>query len=434
MNYDHLKRLVPYLPLIIVAFFLYFYPYFIFPENGDTFYHLVRAREILESPFVGLFWDNLVYYPLGRAIWHPPLFHSIFAFLWYIGGVRFAHSIFCITQILLTIGIASWFANKYYGPIAGLFAGILVLASPRADIIPVIMPAAYIPILVVLTIHFLPKNKINAFITSLIGIWTHMIGLIIFLPLFLIQDIKNRENLKMVLLLLPSIIFWAFYWIYFKNQTGAYNHVQLSLQMPYYTNYFGLLILSIMGIVGLYYLYKVNKEQFNLFIFYIITITSAQFIFADISRGFHYVTLPIAILSGLTIQKVHNYLSKCSINIRYVFILILLLISALGTLPFFNYVDQASTSWSQISTPFEGEYNPLTEYLEKNTDKNEVIWASSSITDLLAWTTGRKISNGRLWGGGPPKNFVELKQRINIYVSNDTMIIKNSNNVSVREI
>ena len=178
---------------------------------------------------MGLFWNYLTYYPLGRAIWHPPLFHSIFAGLWYIGGVRFAYSIFCITQILTTVGIASWFANRYYGTVAGLFAGILALAAPRADILPVIMPAAYIPILVILTIHFLPKHKIKAFITSLIGIWTHLVGLFIFVPLFLIQDYKNRDNRKMVLLLLPSIIFWAAYWTYFKDQAGTNTHIQLTI-------------------------------------------------------------------------------------------------------------------------------------------------------------------------------------------------------------
>jgi len=359
MNSNYLKRLVPYLPLILIAIFLFFKPYFLFPEYGDTFYHLVRAREILENPLLGLFWDYLVYYPLGRAIWHPPLFHSIFAFLWFIGGVKFAHSIFCITQILLSLGVASWFANKYYGSIAGLFAGILVVASPRADIIPVIMPAAYIPILVVLTIHFLPKNKFNAFITSLIGIWTHMIGLIVFVPLFLIQELKNKANLKMVLLLLPSIIFWVCYWIYFKNQTGAYNHINPSILMPYYTNYYGLLILLMMGIIGLYYLYKTNKEQFNLFTFYISTVIFIQFIFADISRGFHYAALPLAILSGLAIQKGYNYLSNCSINVRHLYILILLLISVIGIFPFLSYVDQANVSWNQLNIPFEGENYPL---------------------------------------------------------------------------
>jgi len=438
----NIKRLVPYLPLIFVALCLYFFPYFLFPETGDTFYHLVRAREILENPFVGLYWNYLVYYPLGRAIWHPPLFHSIFAVLWCIGGVRFAYSIFCVTQILLTVGVASWFANKYYGNIAGLFAGILALAAPRADILPVIMPSAYIPILVILTIHFIPKNKIKAFITSLIGIWTHMVGLIVFIPLFLIQDYKNRDNIKMALLLLPSIIFWASYWIFFKNQAGTNTHIELTLQMPYYTNFYGLFILLIMGAVGLSILYKTNREQFNLFAFYIATIIFVQYLFADVSRGFQYTALPLSIISGLAIQKGYNYLIKYPFKLKHLFILLLLLISSIGTLPFFSYivnsdthwVVNSDTHWDSLNIPFEGQYHPLKEYLDKNTNPNDVIWTESKYTDLLAWMTGRRISNGRSWGNGPPKDFVEQHQKINIYVSNDTFLIKNYNNNSITQI
>jgi len=48
--------------------------------------------------------------------------------------------------------------------------------------------------------------------------------------------------------------------------------------------------------------------------------------------------------------------------------------------------------------------------------------------------TGRKISNGRLWGGGPPQNFVEQKQKINIYLLNDTILVKNIDNNTISEI
>jgi hypothetical protein len=429
----YFEKLIPYLPLIFVALSLYLFPYFLFPERGDAFYHLVRAREILQSPLMGLFWDYLTYYPLGRAIWHPPLFHAIFASLWYIGGVRFAYSIFCVTQILSTVGVASWFANKYYGHIAGLFAGILALAAPRADILPVIMPAAYISILVILTINFLPKNKIKAFITSLIGIWTHLIGLIVFVPLFLIQDRRNRENIKMALLLLPSILFWSAYWIYFKNQAGTNTHIELTLQLPWYANFYGLSILLILGIIGLSILYKLNREQFKLFTFYITTIIFVQYIFGDISRGFQYAALPLAILSGLSIHEGYKYLIRYHYSIKYIFILLLLLISSLGTFSFFSYIIDKNTHWDSLSVPFEGEYNSLKEYLDTNVNQNEVIWTESDLSDLSAWMSGLRISNGRTWGNGPPKDFLEHHQQINVFVSNDTFLIKNYNNKTLTE-
>lgn len=89
--------------------------------GGDTDFHLIRAREILINPFYGIYWDYLTYYPVGRALWHPPLFHTVFAFLWYLVGVRFANTIFVLTQIILTIIIASLIGKREYGVMAGFF-------------------------------------------------------------------------------------------------------------------------------------------------------------------------------------------------------------------------------------------------------------------------------------------------------------------------
>ncbi len=207
----------------------------------------------------------------------------------------------------------------------------------------------------------------------------------------------------MVLLLLPSIIFWIFYWTYFKNQAGTNTKIQLTLQMPGYTNFYGLFILLIIGIIGLSILYKMNRDQFKLFTFYITTIILAQYIFGDISRGFQYAALPFAILSGLAIQKGYEYLNKYSFNLKHIFLLFLLLISIIGTFPFFSYIINSNTHWDSISVPFEGLDYSLKEYLEMNTNSADVIWTEGNLSDLSAWMTGRIISNGREWGNGPPK-------------------------------
>jgi len=117
-------KIIPFIPLFSVLILLLLKPYYLSLGGGDTDFHLIRAREILLNPFYGIYWDYLVYYPLGRALWHPPLFHSVFAFLWYLGGLKFANTIFVLFQILITVFIASWIGKKEYGIMAGFFAGM----------------------------------------------------------------------------------------------------------------------------------------------------------------------------------------------------------------------------------------------------------------------------------------------------------------------
>ncbi len=429
---NRLNKIIPFIPFLIVITLLVIKPYYIFPTTGDTDFHLVRAKEILLNPVAGLYWDYLVYSPQGRSLWHPPLFHSTFAALWYLGGVRFAHSVLCVFQILLTVFVASWVAKKDYGNIAGFFAGLLVLATNRIDILTVPLPATYIPILSVLTIHYMPKDKFKAFLTSLIGIWTHMIGLIIFIALFLVDGIRDKRNLKMILLLLPSILFWIGYWIMFKDKTGATNQVNPVLAFPPGNNLSGLLILIAFGIMGLYYLYKMDKERFKLYSTYIALVILIEFIFEDFARGFSYASLPLAILSGLAIQKIFDQtLVKYKENFVKLMIVLLLLCSLIGSSPFFISVYSVDTNWNYLDIPFEYNYTKLNTYINENTHQSEILRADPIIADKIAWLTGRKVSNGRY---GTPKNFVENHQKINIYIENNTFLIKDYNNITLKQI
>jgi hypothetical protein len=432
MNRNFLQKIIPFIPLLAVLLLLLIKPYYIFPTTGDTDFHLIRAQELIQSPLQGLFWDYLPYSPNGRALWHPPLFHSVLAFLWYLGGLRFAHSFLCVFQIILTVFVASWVAKKDYGLIAGFFAGLLTLATNRIDILTVPLPATYIPILSVLTIHYLPKNKFKAFLASLLGVWTHMMGLVIFIALFMVDGIRNKKNLKMILLLLPSIIFWIAYWIIFRDKTGATNQINPLLYFPPGNNLSGLIILLAFGFLGLYWLYNKDKERFKLYSIYILLVILIEFIFEDFARGFSYASLPLAILAGFSMQKIYNH---CKINYKRTFanliIVLLVFVSIIGASPFFISVYSNEASWDYLNIPFETNYTQLNSFIYGNTDKTEVIWAESTIADKIIWMTGRKISNGKY---GKPTDFQEQHQKINIYASNDTFIIKDYNNNTLKQI
>ncbi|MCE7697954.1 MAG: hypothetical protein K8E24_003660 [Methanobacterium paludis] len=307
---DKVKMLTPFAPLILIFVLMILRPYYLFPVGGDTDFHLARAMEILQNPIQGLFWDNITYYPMGRPIWHQPLFHVVYAFVWYLGGVRFAQSFMCIIQVLLTVGVASWIANKRYGVFAGFFAGFFALFIPAPSTLIAAIPATYVPILAVLTIYYMPQNKKKAFITSLLALWTHMVALISFIPLFLVDNYKDKKNLKIVALLLPSWLFWVGYWVYFSNRlvTGGifYSFTHPKFISVYPTSYAFLIFLSILllGTIGLYLLYKLDNKQFKLYITYILTVVGfSLFGFnGDFLRSLEFIALPLAILSGLTVQ------------------------------------------------------------------------------------------------------------------------------------
>lgn len=407
-------------------------PYYLFPTHGDLDFHLIRAREIIQNPGYGLYWDYLVYYPQGRALWHPPLFHSVLASLWYLGGIRFAHSVMCMAQVLLSVWAASWFANKKYGIWAGFMAGIFVICCPRPDNLIVLMPATFIPVLALLTIYYLPKDGTKSALATITAIWTHMLGSVLIL-LFLVTE-KGRsylKNWKILLPLLGSILFWTAYWIYFSGQTGAGNKVAPSLALVTYTNFLGLAFLSIFGILGLYIVYKENRDDFRLFSTYIGTMILIQFLFSDLSRGLQYAALPLAVLASLGVWKTYLHVQKEFKRIKPYFLGTILFLSVIASASFTMPLYNLDFGWEDAGLPFEKEYGPLDIYLKKNVDQNEVIWAQSSIADKVAWSSGYKVANGRY---GSPSTFQSIPQNINIYKSDQYFIIKNRANETMQKI
>ncbi|GAB4310197.1 MAG: hypothetical protein Kow0019_07930 [Methanobacteriaceae archaeon] len=436
-----LKSLFPFLPLFIVILFLILEPYYIFPAGGDTNFHLLRAREILENPLLSLLWDYLVYYPMGRPLWHPPLFHLIYASLWSLGGVRFAHSAMCILQITLTTFTASWVANKLYGNLAGFFAGFFALAPPLSAPLIIAIPASYLPIMAVLTIYFIPKNTKAAILVSIVAIWTHMVSLFAILPLFIIDGYKNKSSKKAILFLLPFLIFWGSYWFYFKNSlvTGGMLYTLKNLYISTYLTVYGLYNLVIvfsLGLIGLYLIHKIDNRRYRLITGYVIIIILFSFLGfgGDFLRGFQFAALPMAIMASLTVKKGYDFLNQ--INRRYlgtVFILVMVFISLIGFLIFFSQWSTEEVSWNDLNIPFEKDSNNLKSYIEHNTNKDEVLWAESELAEKVAWMTGRKVSNGRYLGDvyGAIRGFKDKYQRINIYQNNETFLINNIRNQTI---
>ncbi|CEA12747.1 hypothetical protein [Methanobacterium formicicum] len=443
---DKIQLLIPFTPLIAVFIVLILRPYFLFPVGGDTDFHLARAQEIIQNPFWGLFWDNITYYPMGRPVWHQPLFNAVYAGLWYLAGVRFAHSFLCISQVLLTVGVASWFANREYGIFAGYFAGLFSLAMPAPSTLTAAIPAAYIPILAVLTIYYIPQDKKKAFLASLVGLWTHMVALFCFIPLYLVDNYRDKTNLKIIALLLPSWLFWAVYWVYFKDRlvTGGifYTLTHLKLVPPHPGSYAFLIFLAVfvLGIIGLYLLYNSNYRQFKLFTTYIVIVIFFSFFGfnGDFLRGFQFAALPMAILAGFAVERGYKNLSSNRNRLlSSLFLLLMVFISMMGVVIFFSYLpNQHGKGWDALETPFEGEYAPLKDYIENSTSANQVVWTERELSEKVAWMTGRSVSNGlysdNTYGG--TRGFVDKHQNINIYKSDGYVTVRDLNNNTIAQI
>lgn len=261
------------------------------------------------------------------------------------------------------------------------------------------------------------------------GLWTYMMSIACFIPLFLADDLRDKNNLKIIALLLPSWLFWLGYWIYYRDRlvTGgifySITHPAFLCADPTLPSFYIQTSIFLVGTVGLCMLYKNNYRQFKLFLTYIlIVIIFSLFGFnGDFLRVLQFFSTSMAILASLTVQSGYRYLTK---NYRFLisalFLFIVLFYSLLGMAIFVGSLpNKDSGNWENLNIPFEGFFSPLKSYIYNTTDVNQVIWSDKIIAEKLAWMTGRKVSNGLYQDGvyGGTKGFHDQPQDINIYIS-----------------
>jgi hypothetical protein len=423
------ERLV-YLPLLLGTVVLIFKPYFLAPTYGDTEYHLLRAREILTNPIKGMFWDYLTFFPEGRAIWHQPLFHLSTAVLWKIGGVRFAHSIITVAQILLSVGIAIWFTKKYFGALAAIIAGILMLFPLRMDYLTTPLPSAYIVPLLLLTTHFILKKQLKwALISSLIAMWTHPVALIAFPILILLSDLRRY---RYTILAALTWVFWVSYWIWFREETRT--SIFSAFSFPSSSSIFGPIILPSgpfgtalnahfllfpLGILGIW-MYKSHIVT-RLIAWPLMSIIFAYILISDYPRISQYSALPLSVFSGCAVQKIYSNVGEK--NRRNM---------AIGTLAAFsssflffapNIVTMetsADLTWWKSFKNYEF-VNPIIVYTSQ-IDMQENCVTSYNVRDgeRLAWMTGQNVCinilngnesrTGKIISGVPSRYVIKLEQ------------------------
>ena len=99
------------------------------PLSWDVIYHVLYAKVYTQDGFVLV--NPLLNYPIGQKIGYPPLFHFLIAFL----GTIFRVDYFSIARALqpflafFVILSVTYVTKKFYGTVAGLSAGFLMISS-----------------------------------------------------------------------------------------------------------------------------------------------------------------------------------------------------------------------------------------------------------------------------------------------------------------
>jgi asparagine N-glycosylation enzyme membrane subunit Stt3 len=130
INKNQFKSLIWIIPAVI-AFFLALIPTlkYQWPLSWDIIYHVQYAQVYAKYGFVLI--DPLLNAPFGQKIGYPPLFHFLLVLLGAIIKIdyfqisRFLQP-FLVMFLVLSV---SYVARKFYGTIAGMSAGFLIISS-----------------------------------------------------------------------------------------------------------------------------------------------------------------------------------------------------------------------------------------------------------------------------------------------------------------
>ncbi|MCL6543790.1 MAG: hypothetical protein K6T61_01060 [Bryobacteraceae bacterium] len=156
-----------------------------FPDyfaDNDLGYHISLARQYGEHG--SYFWDKLNYGPSGRPNLQGPLLHYGVGFLGHaLGGEGddyvHAFTVFALLQWAAAVFTAVYFARKYGGDLAGLFAGALLSGGIySAGSFFVGVPSGWIFILSAWAVFFLLEGKLRlSALATAAAVYVHLGGI-----------------------------------------------------------------------------------------------------------------------------------------------------------------------------------------------------------------------------------------------------------------
>ncbi len=411
------------------------------PLSWDVIYHVLYAQVYTQYGFVLL--NPLLNSPMGQKIAYPPLFHFLIAILGTLFHVNYMEIARAIQPFLAFFVVLSvtYAAKKFYGTVAGVSAGFLMISSTVVYRIMLPVPETLALIFLPLAVYFyyasIKENAIKFAIISgilmIIIAATHqaallcLILIIITLTLIELLIYRNKGVLKnfgafflstIILIVLGVVVLLIFkptllQSIVNQGITAALgyntsiNYTQALGVLKYLRN-FGLLltVFSLLGaILAVLIRRKIDVYLFAWIIVIFILSKSYWFGINVISaRLLIYIVIPLSILGGFGVSQVYyrlkNYDRFSSKRFRSAFLIGVFSLSLLfGVLNasdpnMGSYYADTIFSTVKISPPSSSEVE-LANWFKVNGDKNKSVTISNLYTGVfIAAETGMPINYG----------------------------------------
>ena len=402
------------------------------PLSWDVIYHVLYAKVYTQDGFVLV--NPLLNYPIGQKIGYPPLFHFLIAFL----GTIFRVDYFSIARALqpflafFVILSVTYITKKFYGTVAGLSAGFLMISSTIIYRIMLPVPEnlalIFLPLAAYLYYASVKEKSIKyAFIAGILMLiiaGTHqaaLLCLIIIITGFTIAEIVIYRNIGIIknygafLVSLLGIIALAAVAILIFKPTliqsissqgitsvlgfGTSLNYNQPLSFDKYLRNFGLLV-TVFSLVGAFFAIKLRRRtDVYIFIWVIsmIILSKAYYFGINVlsSRVLIYIVIPLSILGGFGVSQVYYklkyYKRFSSGKFRSSFLICIFALSMLfGVL---NVSDPTLGSYYantifgsvQIAPPSPSEVG-VADWFKLNGDKNKSISISNLYTGVLIAT------------------------------------------------
>jgi 4-amino-4-deoxy-L-arabinose transferase-like glycosyltransferase len=419
INKDGLKKFI-WLAPAIAAFLLALIPTlkYQWPLSWDVIYHVVLADVYAKYGLV--FTNPLINVPYGGSIGYPPLFHLLIAAL----GILFKTDFFQITRflqpflVMFLVLSVTYVGRKFYGTIAGISAGFLVISSLILGtrlIYPLPENLALIFLTLSIYCYYYSiteksfKYAILAGFLFMITLLTHQaVPIVLFLvitaftlvELFLYRDIQVIKNygafllLPVLLLAVGVAVLSASYPDVFNNILNngnmEINQIILSnsLNQPINMLSYGKLgiLTGIFALIGAVFALK-RRQKKDIFIFtwiiLVFLLINANLLGVNILsfRLLTYILIPVSILGGFGLSQVYyklkDYKRFSSQNFRTTFLISML---ALATFSGVIVMENPQIAYNNIEnqygtlqiTPTDSMVD-LANWFDKNGNKNKSI-------------------------------------------------------------
>ncbi len=469
----------------VVAFFIALIPTLTnqWPLTVDIFVH-VRAAEVF-SHYGLTFVDPMINPPRGAPELYPPLFSLVLVFLGsllkinYFLAARILQPILAFSVVLSV----SYVSKKFYGDIAGISAGFLVMSSylftRLVSPLPETMAIIFVPLVVYLYYQSIISKKykyaLMASFLFLVVLLTHQstttILFLVITAITLVLGILKRDKIYLIsyalflsIPLISALIVAAVAFLLFPSfahKILAYAITLIKTSVPYndpisnskYLVYLGIVIIFM--IIGSIQAVKrrATKDLFLIVWVIVIFLMSKSYWFGVnvyTIRFLVHLLLPLSILGGMGLSYLYLNYKKPefpSKSIRTIFLISIFVISTLFALvtvtesnyqviPQYNSQPYGSTQLTvpQLAPPTISD-EELANWFNQYGDNKSAIVSNNYETNLfLVSTTNQPITNVQsstfVIGRGFNSTILAQKQ-IGYFVLDKRLIFSNINKKTI---